>query len=97
MTPFFLKWFLHKQQLHMLELLSSDKKLREVFVELVIIRGDMKTNSSLSLLKIRTEAIMCMHKGQVQNKLKRVVLHMVGSGPVGQLAKRALCIKLAYQ
>lgn len=79
--------FVPKQQLHRLDLLSLEKKLREDLVELGIIMGDLKIDSSLPLPKMRTGAIMCMHKGQVQNKLKRVVLHMEGDGPVGQHAR----------
>lgn len=41
MIPFFLKCFLYKQQLHRLELLSLEKKLRQDLVELSIIVGDM--------------------------------------------------------
>lgn len=60
MIPFFLKRFLQKQQLHRLDLLRLEKKLREGLIELGIIMGDVKIDSSLSLPKPRIGAIMCI-------------------------------------
>lgn len=45
------------------------------------------TDISLSLPKTRNGTVMCMHKGHVQNKFQRVVLHVAGAGPMGQLAR----------
>lgn len=64
-----------------------DKKVREDLTEPRIIIGAMKIGSSVSLPKMRTGANICTHKDEVQNKLKRLVLHMVGNEPVGQLAR----------